>query len=45
VGDVELGQQIAVRSHHHLVGGCPAHQADRYYLAHIVAGAVDPAST
>ncbi|TKA06422.1 NUDIX domain-containing protein [Actinacidiphila oryziradicis] len=43
VDDVDLGPQIAERSQHHLVGGRPAHQVERYYLARIDPAAVDPA--
>ncbi|TJZ94752.1 NUDIX domain-containing protein [Actinacidiphila oryziradicis] len=41
--NVELGPQLAERSQVHHVGGRPAHQVERYYLARIDPAAVDPA--
>ncbi|TJZ97132.1 NUDIX hydrolase [Actinacidiphila oryziradicis] len=43
VDDVEMGPQLAERSQVHHVGGRPAHQVERYYLARIDPAAVDPA--
>ncbi|WP_329321620.1 NUDIX hydrolase [Streptomyces sp. NBC_01262] len=42
IDDIALGPQIAVRDLHHLVGGRPAHQVERYFLARIAPSAVDP---
>ncbi len=43
VDDIELGPQLAERSQVHPVGGRPAHQVERYYLARLDPAAVDPA--
>ncbi|MFJ8140819.1 NUDIX hydrolase [Streptomyces sp. NPDC096013] len=40
---VELGVQLAERSKDHLVGGHPVRQVEKYFLARVDAGAVDPA--
>lgn len=42
-GTIDLGAQIAVRSHDHPVGGQPVRQIEKYFLVRAASSDIDPA--